>query len=116
MTYNKKRMSSIGDYFLFRKISNLLKESPFSFLRNRQDSRRNRFYASFAMADNAKRSPLLTRKAKILQIEMIPHNMPLLKFRCALCQFHHQTLPKMNIDRGPNPISRVFSTGTEPKF
>ena len=85
------------------------------------------------MAENAKRTPELTRKvkncnvprnkiksaiflAKILQIGMIPHNMPLFKFICALYQFHHQTLPIMKIDRGQIQFRDYVFTGTEPKF
>ena len=54
--------------------------------------------------------------AKILQIGMIPHNMPLFKFICALYQFHHQTLPIMKIDRGQIQFREYVFTGTEPKF
>ena len=85
------------------------------------------------MAENAKRTPELRRKvkncnvprnkiksaiflAKILQIGMIPHNMPLFKFICALYQFHHQTLPIMKIDRGQIQFRDYVFTGTEPKF
>ena len=83
------------------------------------------------MAENAKRTPELTRKVKncnvprnkiksaifwqkILQIGMIPHNMPLFKFICALYQFHHQTLPIMKIDRGQIQFRDYVFTGTEP--
>ena len=52
---------------------------------------------------------------KILQIGMIPHNMTLFKFIGVLCQFHRQTLPIMNIDRGQIPFRENDSTGTEPK-
>ena len=52
--------------------------------------------------------------AKILQIGMIPHKMPLFKFICALYQFHHQTLPIMKIDRGQIQFRDYVSTGTEP--
>ena len=41
------------------------------FARNRQDRMRNRFYASFRMAANAKRTPYLTRKVKNSNA---PHN------------------------------------------
>ena len=86
---------------------------------------RNRFCASFHMAENAKRTLELTQKvkncnfprnktksailAKILQIGMIPDNMPLFKFICALYQFHHQTLPIMKIQ-----FRDYVFTGTEP--
>ena len=53
--------------------------------------------------------------AKILQIGMIPHNMPLFKFICALYQFHHQTPPIMKIDRGQIQFRDYVFTGTEPK-
>ena len=45
---------------------------------------------------------------------MIPHNMPLFKFICALYQFHHQTLPIMKIDRGQIQFRDYVFTGTEP--
>ena len=47
---------------------------------------------------------------------MIPHNMPLFKFICALYQFHHQTLPIMKIDRGQIQFRDYVFTGTEPKY
>ena len=46
---------------------------------------------------------------------MIPHNMPLFKFICALYQFHHQTLPIMKIDRGQIQFRDYVFTGTEPE-
>ena len=52
--------------------------------------------------------------AKILQIEMIPHNMPLFKFISALYQFHHQTLPITKVDQGQIHFREYVSTGTEP--
>ena len=52
--------------------------------------------------------------AKILQIGMIPHNMPLFKFICALYQFHHQTPPIMKIERGQIQFRDYVFTGTEP--
>ena len=45
---------------------------------------------------------------------MIPHNMILFKFICALYQFHHQTLPIMKIDRGQIQFRDYVFTGTEP--
>ena len=92
---------------------------------------RNRFCASFRMAENAKRTPELTRKvkycnvprnkinsahflAKIVQIGIIPHNMPPFKFIGALYQFHHQTLRIMKIDRGQIQFRDYVFTGTEP--
>ena len=45
---------------------------------------------------------------------MIPHNMPLFKFICALYQFHHQTLPIMKIDQGQIQFRDYVFTGTEP--
>ena len=47
---------------------------------------------------------------------MIPHNMPLFKFICALYQFHHQTLPIIKIDRGQIQFRDYVLTGTEPLF
>ena len=52
-----KRMSLILDYYPFCKIWNLFRYSPFSFGRNRQDRMQNRFYVSFRMAENTKRTP-----------------------------------------------------------
>ena len=46
---------------------------------------------------------------------MIPHNMPLFKFICALYQFHHQTLPIMIIDRDQIQFQDYIPTGTEPE-
>ena len=45
---------------------------------------------------------------------MIPHNMPLFKFICALYQFHHQTLPIMKIDWGQIQFRDYVFTGTQP--
>ena len=42
----------------------LIQGFTISFWRNRQDRMRNRFRASFRMAENAKRTPELTRKVK----------------------------------------------------
>ena len=46
---------------------------------------------------------------------MIPHNMTLFKFICVQYQFHGQTLPIMEIDRGQIQFRDYVSTGTEPK-
>ena len=45
---------------------------------------------------------------------MIPHNMHLFKFICALYQFHHQTRPIIKIDRGQIQFRDYVFTGTEP--
>ena len=52
--------------------------------------------------------------AKILQIGMIPHNMTLFKFTYVQYQFHRQTLPIMNIERGQIQFREYVSTGIEP--
>ena len=46
--------------------------------------------------------------AKILQIGMVPHNLPLFKFICAMYQFHHQTLPIMKIDQAKSKFDSMF--------
>ena len=111
----------------------LIQGFTISFWRNRQDRMRNRFRASFRMAENAKRTPELTRKVKNCNV---PRNKiksaifwqksyrlewyliicHYLKFICALYQFHHQTPPIMKIDRGQIQFRDYVFTGTEPKF
>ena len=53
--------------------------------------------------------------ANILQISMIPHNLTLFQYMCALYQNQHQTLPIKKIDRGQIGLREYHSTLSEPK-
>ena len=92
----------------------------------------NRYFYSFRMAANAKRILYLLPKVKncntpqniinsamilqkILQIGVISYNMTLFEIICVLHQFHHWTLPIMEIDRVQFQLLEYVSTESEPR-